>query len=246
MTTALVVGLGLVTALLAVLVAGLLRSHAEILRALHELGVNLDPNEEHDHGDVAVDGPRPMAAGVPGQRPSSGTRGVDVDGLTPSGAAVHVGVLGARTPTLLAFLSSSCLTCRTFWTEFSAPVLDVPHDGRIVAVTQGPDRESPSQLAELAPPGITTVMSTEAWMVYDVPGAPYFVLVDPSGTVLGEGAATTWARVRDLLGRAQADALHLGQRDRELLVDATLERAGIDASHPTVRPVATPPGTEGI
>ena len=31
-------------ALLAVLVAGLLRSHAEILRALHGLGVDLDPH----------------------------------------------------------------------------------------------------------------------------------------------------------------------------------------------------------
>jgi hypothetical protein len=34
---------GVVLALLAVLVAGLLRSHAEILRALKELGANLDP-----------------------------------------------------------------------------------------------------------------------------------------------------------------------------------------------------------
>ncbi len=32
-----------VLALLALLVAGLLRSHAEILRALHQLGVNMDP-----------------------------------------------------------------------------------------------------------------------------------------------------------------------------------------------------------
>ena len=34
-----------VVALLALLVVGLLRSHAEILRALHDLGVNLDPDE---------------------------------------------------------------------------------------------------------------------------------------------------------------------------------------------------------
>lgn len=35
--------LGVVVALLAVLVVSLLRSHAEILRALHDLGVDLDP-----------------------------------------------------------------------------------------------------------------------------------------------------------------------------------------------------------
>jgi uncharacterized membrane protein len=39
----LVTMLAVVLALLALLVAGLLRSHAEILRALHQPGVNLDP-----------------------------------------------------------------------------------------------------------------------------------------------------------------------------------------------------------
>ncbi|MEX1008507.1 MAG: hypothetical protein WD271_11755 [Acidimicrobiia bacterium] len=34
--------LGVVIALLGLLVAGLLRSHAEVLRALHDLGVDLD------------------------------------------------------------------------------------------------------------------------------------------------------------------------------------------------------------
>lgn len=231
MTTVVVAGLAVVTALLAVLVAGILRSHAEILRSLHELGVNLDPSE-----DVLLPDPtRPMAAGVPGKRGPSGASGGDIDGQSPTGVAVHVGVVGARTPTLLAFLSSSCLTCRTFWSEFARPDLDVPNDGRLVVVTQSADTESPSALAELAPPGLTVVLSTPAWITYDVPGAPYFVLVGTDGAILGEGAATSWERVRDLLGRAQADALHLGQRDRELLVDETLQRAGIDADHPTVR-----------
>ena len=40
--TAAVVALGAAVVLLAVLVAGLLRSHAEILKALHELGAGLD------------------------------------------------------------------------------------------------------------------------------------------------------------------------------------------------------------
>jgi hypothetical protein len=37
---------GVVLALMAVLVAGLLRSHAEILRALHDLGVDRDSGHE--------------------------------------------------------------------------------------------------------------------------------------------------------------------------------------------------------
>ena len=43
---------GVVLALLALLVAGLLRSHAEILRALHELGANLDPARTDDSSPV--------------------------------------------------------------------------------------------------------------------------------------------------------------------------------------------------
>jgi hypothetical protein len=42
--TASVVGLTVAVALLGLLVAGLLRAHAEVLRALHQLGVDLDPS----------------------------------------------------------------------------------------------------------------------------------------------------------------------------------------------------------
>ena len=50
---ALFVVLGAVVLLLAVLVAGLLRSHADILKALHDLGAGVgDPaaDRAHDHG----------------------------------------------------------------------------------------------------------------------------------------------------------------------------------------------------
>jgi hypothetical protein len=51
------------------------------------------------------------------------------------------------------------------------------------------------------------VMSSEAWDAYDVPVAPFFVLVDgPSGTVLGEGAASTWEQVTSMLQQALEDA----------------------------------------
>src|SRR6059036_2521813 len=100
-----------VVALLAVLVAGLLRSHAEILRALHELGINLDPDNATDDVGVA---PPPRAA-------RESTHSFDISGIAPTGDAVTVAVSGTDRLTLLAFLSSTCLTCRGFWTAFADP-----------------------------------------------------------------------------------------------------------------------------
>ena len=53
-----------------------------------------------------------------------------------------VGVVGAPEPTLLAFLSSGCLTCREFWETFADPSLDVPGGARLVVVTMSPEDES--------------------------------------------------------------------------------------------------------
>src|SRR5262245_15492843 len=130
--TALVVTLAVVVALLVVLVAGLLRSHAEILRTLHDAGLAHDPASDADAA------PRPRGrAGVAPAVPTSGPspEASDVSGVTPSGDAVAIGVVGAPAPTLLAFLSSGCLTCREFWETFGDPGLDVPGGARLVVVT---------------------------------------------------------------------------------------------------------------
>jgi hypothetical protein len=74
--TALVVGLAVAVALLAVLVAGLLRSNAEMLRAFHQMGVELSPGTAGASTSVPV-GMRP----TPG-RPDA-TDVVDISGLTP-------------------------------------------------------------------------------------------------------------------------------------------------------------------
>ena len=47
--SAVVLLLAIVVGVLALLVIGLLRSHAEILRAMHDAGISLDPDREHDH-----------------------------------------------------------------------------------------------------------------------------------------------------------------------------------------------------
>ncbi|MFV2039611.1 MAG: hypothetical protein ACC660_05165, partial [Acidimicrobiales bacterium] len=135
--TALVVTLGVVVAVLAVLVAGLLRSHADILRALHALGITEQDLEDGSTGaNPARFQTRP---GVPQPRPNEGEPTAhDITGATPTGGAARAAVVSTGHTTLLAFLSSGCLTCRDFWDAF-ADNLELPGtDTRLVIVTQGP------------------------------------------------------------------------------------------------------------
>jgi hypothetical protein len=217
LVTLLAVAIGL----LSLLVAGLLRSHAEILRALHELGVDLDP------GDRVAATPNAIS----GTRRASGGTVADVSGQDPAGAPQHLAVTGVAHSTLLAFLSSSCLTCRDFWDAFGDPSLVVPNDARVIAVTRGVEAESPGAVRKLASPLVHTVMSTEAWQDYNVPGAPYFILIDgPRGAVIGEGTATTWERVQNLIGQAVVD------NDEQRTVDRDLRVAGIEPGDPSLYP----------
>src|SRR5271168_4439288 len=100
---ALVIVSTFVVLLLGVFVAGLLRSHADILRSLHELGVGV--------GD-----PTASAAPVPVEM-SPGPAGMTlghapaIAGLTPSGDARAVAVDNSDRLTLLGFLSSGCQSC---------------------------------------------------------------------------------------------------------------------------------------
>jgi hypothetical protein len=242
---ALVTLLAIVVALLGILVVGLLRSHAEVLRALHELGVSLDPSQATADGAML----RRSPLGVPqprGQR--SETAGLDLSGTSPTGDTIAVSVVGVDRLSLVAFLSSTCLTCRGFWTAFADPQLRVPGGARLIAVTKGPEAESSSVLRTLAPAQVITVQSSDAWIAYGVPVAPYFVLVDgTTGKVVGEGAATTWEQVTHLMGNAMADAGigrggGQGRLEREVRVDEQLRAAGIEPGHPSLYPGQTAEG----
>ena len=257
----LIVLLAVAVGFLGLLVAGLLRSHAEILRELHDLGVNLDP------GAAQAAGPSPSPRrfetqpGVPEPRDTD-TGTFDVAGIDPFGEAVSVAVVGTEHLTLLAFLSSTCLTCRGFWEALGAGGLVVPGGARPVIVTKGLEAESESALRQLAPKGVTTVLSSDGWRDYVVPVAPYFVLVDGAADhVIGEGAATSWDQVRNLMEQSLADAglaaergrrLSAGPRAaaarhngaaREARIDAELAAAGIEPDDPSLW-VPQPPGAE--
>ena len=246
--TALGVALAAAVLVLAFLVAGLLRSHAEILRALHELGAGL----ELDRG---APGPQPLVlepfAPV---RPAAGGSDVpdSVVGTTLDDEAVALSLRGGG-DTLLAFLSSGCGTCQGFWQDFSSGVDDVPGGARLVVVTQGLVDESESALRDRAPAGVPLVLSSQTWAEFSVPGSPYFVYVDgASGSVLGEGSAATWEQVVDLLGQARADGRAAseratrvagGGRHRRDRDDAALAAAGIVPGDPSLW-TAPSPGAE--
>ena len=81
----------------------------------------------------------------------------------------------------------------------------------MVVVTRDLAEESPSALAKLTPEAVPVVASSATWDALDVPGSPYFVLVDGSGQVAGEGSGASWPQVVDLLAQAHADAAHLSE-----------------------------------
>jgi hypothetical protein len=222
---AIVIVEGAAIVLLALLVAGLLRSHAEILRRLHQLGAGILP-------DASVGRP----AGVHASTRPQGADAHDVSGITLSDETVAIAVRTPERDTVLAFLSSGCETCGRFWEAFGEPSLAVPGGARLVLVAKELGEESPARLVEVAPADVPLVLSSRAWDDYQVPGAPYFVYVHgPSGRVVGEGTGGSWPQVASLLGQALADARAgdrgAGTEDR---VEGELLAAGIGPQHPSL------------
>jgi hypothetical protein len=220
----------LLLVLLLLLVAGLLRSHAEILRRLGPAGAETES---------LIGPPAEFRAAVEGPAPA-------LTGPTPGGDVVTLDFAGgAAAPTLLAFLTSGCSSCAGFWETLGERRL--PPEVQTVIVTHGPDRERPARLRSLAPPGLPVVMSSGAWEDYQVPGAPYFVLVD--GAVHGEGVATTWPALASLVGDAIEDRREARRGPpvspgeapgagtaRARRVEETLAAAGIGPEHPSLYP----------
>ena len=242
--------------LLGVLVVGLLRSHADIIRALHSMGVGVgDPANPVAGGvesPVALRmNPSLLNPPLPSER--SATSIHDLEGVSPGGDQLVVSVSTAG-QTLLAFLSSGCSSCQAFWSALADPAQRalLPPATRVVVVTKGPEFESPDSIAVMAPAGITVIMSTGAWSDYEVPGSPFFVLIDgPAGRRAGEGVAHHLAQVADLVGRADLDtrgplastsapsratAAGLNGAEREQANDDELRRAGILPGDPSLYP----------
>jgi hypothetical protein len=243
---ALVVVVTFVVLLLSVLVAGLLRSHADIIRSLHDLGVGVgDPAAPGDGADSGGTPHLPeWSAGLDAPTYTAHT----VAGVTPAGDARAVAVDNTDGFVLLAFLSSGCTTCASFWKTLQEPDgLALPDNTRVVIVTKGPDREVPSEVASMSSGLVPVVMSTEAWVDYQVPGSPFFVLVDGrTGLAVGQGVAAHVSQLLDLIHRAEHDRSpsHRTRRgasnrtgpEREADADDVLRSAGIHPGDSSLYP----------
>jgi hypothetical protein len=239
---ALVIVSTFVVLVLGILVTGLLRSHADILRSLHELGVGV--------GDPAAAGPvaAPVTMVTPASSPALGAAPA-IAGVTPTGDARAIAVDNSDDLTLLGFLSSGCTSCGAFWEALQDPGrLQLPERTRVVIVTKGPDREVPAEVGSRTTGRIPVVMSTDAWVDYQVPGSPFFVLVDgATGDKVGQGVASHVGQLAELVRRAEHDRGHagdtrgrgeasLGGPAREAAADEVLAAAGILPGDPSLYP----------
>ena len=219
-------------ALLVLLVAGLLRSHAEILRRLGP------PSAE---GEDLGEGERPDPRLPTPVRRTTTSEGNEIVGVTLEREPVKIGFGEGYPPTLLAFLTSGCTVCESFWKglrEERRPA-ELPAEIRVVAVTKDPTHESPSRLRSLAPRGTPFVMSSAAWSDYGVPAAPYFVYLE-GDTILGEGSANGWKQISSLVRDAIEDLeVARGGEARTRDIDRVLATAGIGPGHPSLYPAGS-------
>lgn len=211
--------------LLLVLVAGLLRSHAEILRRLGPPESEGSPDRERGGAGFSPPGPGVYAGGREGR---------DVAGTTLAGDALMIGLGDGSPPTLLAFLSSGCAVCERLWEQLRAGrPSSLPAGVRLVLVVKDPSAESPARLRTLSPPSVPMVMSSTAWRDYAVPATPYFVYLE-GGWVQCEGSAAGWEEILSLLRDGTADREYQNGAVDE--VERVLASAGIGPSHPSLYP----------
>ena len=227
---ALVIGLAVIVALLGILVVGLLRSHADILRRLESVGAGLDGS--HDHSSQIT-----MT-----RRDTGAVAERTVTGVTPDGEPVVVSLGAGTDPTLIAFLSTTCSTCTPFWEGLESSTMHFGgHRHRVLVVTLGESEESPTRAQSMAKSGVDVVMSSSGWADFEVPGAPYFALIEPqTHRVIGEGSAMTFESLEEFLSDAtndqKWDLQTSGQPSEEDRIDADLRRAGILPGDPRLYP----------
>ena len=211
----------LLLGVVALFVIALLRSHAEILRRLEQLAPQ-----------AALPQPEDRVAEQPGR--------TDLEGATPDGGARRL-VLVPGPDTLLAFLSSGCSTCVGLLAALQAGDLPLPSGLRVVVVAKDRRLERLRLFRPLVG-RVEVLMSSAAWEQYQVPGSPYFLQVDgSSGSVVGEGSATSWRQVASLIVDAGEDRAAPDSVNRNR-IDDTLAAAGIVPGHPSLRPRSSAEG----
>ena len=156
-------------ALLAVLVAGLLRSHATILRRLHAIdggadsahgatrGAPLEMPQVHTSRINTMPG-IPNPAELDGSKQSSpdGRVAHDIAGTTPDGGTALIRTVGVEQDTVSRSCPRGAAPCQGFWDEFAQPrAVRLPRATRLVIVTKGSHEESPAGSTDCGRPGRT-------------------------------------------------------------------------------------------
>jgi len=234
--TALLIVETVILAVLCVLVAGLLRGYAAVLRRLHQLDGGAEARPAGAPPFRTAAGVVEPVTGQQIEGRDSWAEAHDIDGVTLAGEIVSVRTVGVEHDTILAFLSSSCEGCAGFWHELGQPgSWTTPQGSRLLVVSKGPEDESPSVLSQLCPDGVDLVMSSQAWADYAVPGSPYVVVADGhTGRVKGEGSGSSFSQVGGLIRQSVDDSRHPAMahkpdadRRRERDIDRILLAAGI-------------------
>jgi hypothetical protein len=203
--------LTLAVAVLALFVLGLLRSHAELLRRITELAGRPTADAANGSGsrlETMPEGVLPVPDEV-ARTPVSKIGGVDCD-LRPYEQRLR----DLREQYLLvAFLSTTCLSCLEIWRDIieagaeAAPIEAGDDAAALLLVLKGREEENLGKARALAvDTPVPVILSAEAWAELEVPGSPYFALIDVSGErVMGAGSAQSWEQLKSLASDAMLE-----------------------------------------
>jgi hypothetical protein len=240
-----VAALTLVVGLQMILLLGVLRSHADVIERV-----------KPQQGRVAEGGSATTALTMPdgvlappesvAEHALATVRGQDLD-LRPT----EIGVAeGSGQYLLIAFLSTTCLTCLDIWRDVisggaASASIDAGAGGtaEVVLVLKGRELENLGKaqaLAEETP--VPVLFGQEAWDALEVPGSPYFALIERSSTkVVGAGSAQSWSQIVSLASdgmlELSVEAQNGGTGGYQGIIareDDDLRRAGIIPGHPSL------------
>lgn len=228
-------------------VVGVLGSHADLVQRLTTLE-NLSSDRTPEATLSMPDGVVAMPPTTE-QREVNTLRGTDVD-LRPT--EVDLSSIATRY-TLLAFVSTSCLSCLEIWRDVieagpDAAMIEADEDAAtLFIVLKGREVENLGKARLLAKETLPSVLfSSQAWEEMDVPGSPYFALIDNrSQLVVGAGSASTWTQLRTLASDAMLELSLAAQIDagiasatgyRSLIAreDGELRQAGLLPGDPSL------------
>lgn len=251
-------------AMLALLVVGMLRAYAEVIRRLENLDragvvIGAAPNGNAAAPEVGAQAETETEPGA-----GVGDLALPIQGHRPGGGATAIDLSGGRSDgTLLTFLSAGCVSCGEIWEAVTAGAEDLTKlgIGRVVIVTKAPGEEDPVRIQRLSNGFGDVVMSSEAFRDYAADFTPYFVLVKPSGEVAGVGTAQSWPQMLEMIREATLDeafakrltpkrgilamarkwTARSGPRaetpaEQSARADAELAAAGIGPGHPSLYP----------